>query len=171
MAATKASAVSWPTPGNRHQPPAGLRRALETLHVGVDRDDRLRARRCARRAAPASRRTRPAIPRCRAIACSAKAGTQPARQPDPEHHRQAADLVLERDALADQLLACDDQRADGMRRQRLHVDRLEEAGAGQDAPARAHHCGRSCASPATSAPDRLAGSRCRPPAAKRLRPW
>ena len=40
-----------------------------------------------------------------------------ARQPNAEHHGKATDLVLEGDPLADQLLAGDDQRADGMCRQ------------------------------------------------------
>jgi len=43
-----------------------------------------------------------------------KAGTEAARQSDPERHRQSADLIFERDSLADQLLACDEERADGM---------------------------------------------------------
>ena len=43
-----------------------------------------------------------------------KAGTEPARQPDAERHRQSADLIFEGDALADQLLACDEECADGM---------------------------------------------------------
>ena len=58
-------------------------------------------------------------------------GAERARQPDAEHHGQAADLVLQGDSLADQLLASDDQRADGMCRQRLHMNGLEEAGAGE----------------------------------------
>lgn len=41
------------------------------------------------------------------------------------------DLVLQHDPLADQLLAGYDQRANGVRRQRLHVHGLEEAGAGE----------------------------------------
>ena len=56
-------------------------------------------------------------------------GAEATRQPNAEHHGQAADLVLQRDPLPDQLLARNDQRANGMRRQRLHVYGLEEAGA------------------------------------------
>ena len=52
-------------------------------------------------------------------------------QPDPEHDRQAPDLIFQGHALADQLLARDDQRADGVGRQRLHVHGLEEPGASQ----------------------------------------
>jgi hypothetical protein len=43
-----------------------------------------------------------------------KARTEAARQSDPERHRQSTDLVFERDALADQLLARDEKRSDGM---------------------------------------------------------
>jgi hypothetical protein len=38
-------------------------------------------------------------------------------QPDTEHDGKAAYLVLQRDPLADQLLARDDQRSNGVRRQ------------------------------------------------------
>jgi hypothetical protein len=54
-----------------------------------------------------------------------------AGQADPEHDRQASDLVFQGHALADQLLARDDQRAERMSLQRLHMHGLEEAGAGQ----------------------------------------
>jgi hypothetical protein len=36
------------------------------------------------------------------------------RQSDPKRHRQSADLIFEGDALADQLLACDEECADSM---------------------------------------------------------
>ena len=49
----------------------------------------------------------------------------------PEHDRQASDLIFQGHPLADQLLARDDQRADGVGRQRLHMHGLEEASAGQ----------------------------------------
>src|SRR5215472_12510581 len=52
-------------------------------------------------------------------------------QPDPEHHGKAADLVFQSDPLADQLLARDDQRADSVCRQGLHMNGLEETGAGE----------------------------------------
>src|ERR1051326_1924734 len=58
-------------------------------------------------------------------------GAECTRQSDAEYHGQAADLVLESDPLTNQLLASDDQRADGMRRQGLHMNRFEEAGAGE----------------------------------------
>jgi hypothetical protein len=42
---------------------------------------------------------------------------QPARkmEPDPEHNRQASDLIFQGHPLADQLLARADQRANGVR--------------------------------------------------------
>jgi hypothetical protein len=52
-------------------------------------------------------------------------------QADTEYHGESTDLVLQHDPLAGQLLARDAQCANGMRRQRLHVHRLEEAAAGQ----------------------------------------
>jgi hypothetical protein len=44
-----------------------------------------------------------------------ESGAERTRQSDAEHHGQAANLVLQGDALADQLLASDDQRADRVR--------------------------------------------------------
>jgi hypothetical protein len=58
-------------------------------------------------------------------------GGERAREPGPEHNRQPSDLIFQGHALPDQLLARDDQRADGVGRQRLHVHGLEEPGAGQ----------------------------------------
>jgi hypothetical protein len=43
-----------------------------------------------------------------------EARTEPARQSDPKRHRQSSYLIFEGDALADQLLARDEERADGM---------------------------------------------------------
>ena len=43
-----------------------------------------------------------------------EARTEPARQSDPERHCQSAYLIFDGDALADQLLARDEERADGM---------------------------------------------------------
>ena len=74
---------------------------------------------------------RPAIPSLALRAWSMKAASERARQPDPKHDREAPDLIFQGHSLADQLLARDDQRADGMGRQGLHVHRLEEPGAGQ----------------------------------------
>jgi hypothetical protein len=58
-------------------------------------------------------------------------GGERARKPDPEHDRQTSDLILQGHPLADQVLARDDERADGMGRQGLHMHGLEEAGASQ----------------------------------------
>src|SRR5262250_606016 len=57
--------------------------------------------------------------------------TETTWQPDSKDECQAANLVLESDALADQLLAGNNERANRMRRQRLHMDELIEAGAGK----------------------------------------
>lgn len=43
-----------------------------------------------------------------------EARTEPARQSDPERHRQSAYLIFEGDALPDQLLARDNECANGM---------------------------------------------------------
>jgi len=67
---------------------------------------------------------RPSIP---SLACR----PQRPRQADAEYHGKAPDLVPQHDPLADQLLAGDNQRANGVCRQRLHVHGLEEAGAGE----------------------------------------
>jgi hypothetical protein len=63
-------------------------------------------------------------------ACLMKAGLRTG-QSDAEHYSKAADLVLQSDPLADQLLARDDQRPDGVCRQGLYMNELEEAGAGE----------------------------------------
>src|ERR1051325_7207173 len=62
---------------------------------------------------------------------SDECGAERTRQSDAEYHGQAADLVLESDPLTHQLLASDDQRADGVRRQGLYMNRFEEAGSRQ----------------------------------------
>ena len=51
-------------------------------------------------------------------------------QSDTRHHK-ASDLVLQSDPLTDQLLASDNQRADSVCGQGLHMNRLEEAGVGE----------------------------------------
>jgi hypothetical protein len=58
-------------------------------------------------------------------------GGERAGQSDPEHDRQASDLVFQGHSLGDQLLARADQRADRVGRQRLHVHGLEEPGTSQ----------------------------------------
>src|SRR5271163_2862081 len=73
---------------------------------------------------------RPATPSLAWRACLMKPAVS-ARKPDPEHDREASDLVFQGHPLADKFFARDDQRANGMGRQRLHMHRLEEPGAGQ----------------------------------------
>ena len=69
------------------------------------------------------------------LACSKsvvdEGGGERAGQSDPEHDRETTDLIFQGHALSDQLLARDDQRADGVGRQRLHVHGLEEPCASQ----------------------------------------
>src|SRR6516225_7741119 len=128
-AAVKARAVSWPTPGmsiNRRQAADALAIFLMSPSIATT------AARTAARAAtrPFMAADRPGMP---SLACSAchEGWAQRAWQPDAEHHGKTADLVLESDPLADQLFASDDRRADGMCRQGLHVNGLEEAGTGK----------------------------------------
>ena len=73
---------------------------------------------------------RPAIPSCFESLVDEGGGESP-REPDSKHDRQTPDLIFQGYSLAHQLLARDDERADGMGRQGLHVHRLEEAGASQ----------------------------------------
>jgi len=61
-------------------------------------------------------------------ACLMKAGLR-ARGSRTPNYGKAADLVLQSDPLADQLLASGDQRADSVCRQGLHMNGLEETGA------------------------------------------
>jgi hypothetical protein len=60
-----------------------------------------------------------------------KAAVSARGSPDPKYDRQTSDLIFQSHALADQFLARDDERTDGVSRQRLHVHGLEEAGASQ----------------------------------------
>ena len=130
IAATKASAVSWPTPGmviSRRQAAEALvirlisasiaatarhhsgARSTQTAHGGGEASDPLA---CSKSLVDEG--------------CGERAG-----QSDPEHDRQASNLVFQGHALANQLLARDDQRAERMSLQRLHMHGLEEAGASQ----------------------------------------
>jgi hypothetical protein len=54
-------------------------------------------------------------------------GGESPREPDSKHDRQTSDLIFQGYSLAHQLLARDDERADGVGRQGLHMHRLEEA--------------------------------------------
>ena len=64
------------------------------------------------------------------LACSKgvidEGGGERAGQSDPEHDRKTTDLIFQGHALADQLLARADQRADGVRGKRLHMHGLKE---------------------------------------------
>ncbi len=70
-----------------------------------------------------------------AIACPKRlfneGGTQRAGKPDAKRHGQTADLVFQRDALTNELLAGDNQRTNGVGGKRLHMHRLEETRARQ----------------------------------------
>ena len=102
----------------------------EPLYVTVDRCDRSeqgiarheQPAQCARQSRNLATGAGDLLRECR---------TKPARQPDSEDKRQTADLVLESDALPNEFLAGDDQRANRMGGERLHMDRLVEAGAGK----------------------------------------
>jgi hypothetical protein len=101
-----------------------------TSHVGVDRGDRTHHCGSCRNQSPhGGRQTGDPL------ACSKsvvdEGGGERAREPDPEHDRQASDLIFQGHSLADQFLARADQRAERVGRQRLHVHGLEEASAGQ----------------------------------------
>ena len=74
---------------------------------------------------------RPAIPSLALRASLMKAAVRARGSRTPEHDRQTSDLIFQGYSLAHQLLARDDQRADGVGRQRLHVHGLEEASASQ----------------------------------------
>jgi hypothetical protein len=73
---------------------------------------------------------RPATPSLALKVWLTKAAVR-AREPDPEHDREASDLVFQGHPLTDELFARDDQRAERMSLQRLHMHGLEEAGASQ----------------------------------------
>jgi hypothetical protein len=81
---------------------------------------------------------RPATPSLALRGLIDERGSERARQPDPEYNGQAPDLIFQGHAQSDQLLARDDQRADGVGGQRLHVHGLKN-------PVRA-----KCASPRAS---------------------
>src|SRR3984885_7331583 len=99
-------------------------------YVGVDRGDRTHHRSPRRNQTPhGGRQTGDPL------ACSKSVIDEGIReragQSDPEHDRETTDLIFQGHSLPDQLLARDDQRADRMSLQRLHMNGLEEASAGQ----------------------------------------
>ena len=113
-----------------HQPAAGRRGSCHTSHVGVDRGDRRHHCGSRRNQTPHGGRETGDPLACFKSLIDEGCGER-ARQSDPEHDRQASDLVFQGHPLADQLLARDDQRAERVSLQRLHMHGLEEAGASQ----------------------------------------
>jgi hypothetical protein len=116
--------------GNAHQSTTSVGCSDHSSYVRVDRHDRGEdggARR--NQTLHGSRQAGDALAGLQRPPNEARA--QCAWQPDTEHHGKPADLVFQSDPLADQFLARDDQRPDGVRWQRFHMNRLEEAGAGE----------------------------------------
>jgi hypothetical protein len=113
-----------------HQPAAGRRGPCHAPHVRLDGSDR-RHHGGPRGDQPphCGRKTRNSFASFESLVD--EGGGERAREPDPEHDREASDLVFQGHSLADQILACDDPRAECVSRQRLHMHRLEETGAGQ----------------------------------------
>ena len=98
---------------NRHEPSAGFRRRRHAPDVGVDRRD------CGHhRGARSNQSAHGGGETGDPLACFEslldEGGGKSSRQPDPEHDRQASDLIFQGHALAHQLLARDDERADGV---------------------------------------------------------
>jgi hypothetical protein len=93
-----------------HQPTAGRRGSCHTSHVGVDRGDRRHRCGSRRNQSPhGDRETSDPLASFKGVIDEGEG--ERAGQSDPEHDRQASDLVFQGHALADQLLARDDQRA------------------------------------------------------------
>ena len=122
-----------------HQPATGRGGPCHAPYVGVDRGDR------SHHGSP--RRNQPSHGRREtsdSLACSMsvvdEGGGERAGQSDPEHDRETTDLIFEGHSLAHQLLACADQRTDGVRGKRPHMDGLEEA-VRANAPDLARRCG------------------------------
>ena len=105
-----------PDAGNAHQPSARIGRSDHPSYVAVDRHDGGEhggTRRNQTLHGSGQARNTLACPQSLPDEC----GAECTRQSDAEYHGQAADLVLESDPLTNQLLASDDQRADGVYRQ------------------------------------------------------
>ena len=130
IAAMNASAVSWPTPGmviSRRQATEAL--VIRLTSASIAATAAITAVRAAIR--PRMAADRPVIPSLALSACFTKATVKARESRMPNTTAEASDLVLQGDPLADQLLARDDQRSKSMRRQRLHMNGLEEASAGK----------------------------------------
>lgn len=121
--------MSWPTPGiviSRRHAPESLAIFFMSASIAVTADSTaVRAdeafHRCGQAGDPLADPQR----------LIGEGRTERARQADTEHHGETTDLVRQHDALTDQVLTRNDQRANGMRRERLHVHGLEESGAGK----------------------------------------
>src|SRR5580692_2915567 len=130
IAATKASAVSWPTPGmviSQRQAAEAL--VIRLMSASIAATAVITAVRASNQSPHGDRETSDPF------ACFKRlvdeGGSERAREPDPEHNRQASDLIFQGHPLADQLLARADQRADGVRGKRPHMHGLKEACASQ----------------------------------------
>src|SRR5438046_2352585 len=126
-AAVKASAMSWADTGNAHQPAASVGCSDHPSYVAVDRHDSGEHGGTRRDQTPhGGGQAGDALARAERLLDEGEA--ERTRQSNAEHHGKTADLVLQSDPLAYQLLASDDQRPDSVRGQRLHMNRLVEAG-------------------------------------------
>jgi hypothetical protein len=116
--------------GDRHEPTARPRGRRHASHVCVDGGDH-RHHRDSRRNQPSHSGRETHDPFACFEGLVDECSRERAREPDPEHERQASYLIFQGHSLPDQFLARNDQRSDGVSRQRLHVYRLKEAGASQ----------------------------------------
>src|ERR1041385_3093646 len=105
--------------GDAHEAPASIGRSDHPPYVGVDRQNG------GKHGGPGgnqtlqgSRQTRDAVARLQRL--PDEVGAEGSWQSDTEYHGQAADLVLQRDSLTDQLFPSDNQRPDSVCWQGLH---------------------------------------------------
>src|SRR5215510_7371165 len=116
--------------GNAHEPAASLGCPDHLSYVRIDRHDgREHGGTCRDQTPHGGGQAGDALARPKRLLDEGRA--ERTWQSNAEHHGKTADLVLQSDPLADQLLASNDQRPDSVRRQGLHVNGLEEAGAGE----------------------------------------
>ena len=111
IAATKASAVSWPTPGmviSRRQAAEAL--VIRLMSASIAATAVITAVRAAIKAPHGGRETSDPLACFKSLVD--EGSRERAGQSDPEHDRQASDLIFQGHSLADQLLARDDQRAE-----------------------------------------------------------
>ena len=98
---------------NCHETSAGFRRRRHAPDVGVDRRD------CGHHRGARSNRSahgggETADPLAGFESLIDEGGSESARKPDPKHNSEAPDLIFQGHPLAHQLLARDDERADGV---------------------------------------------------------